>query len=165
MLSNIISQENLNKRATFKEEELSLRLGNSLYNENRVDQSLLIFQDFIDLYPQSDRRSQVLAKIAIIYQEKQQFVAAKRIYHQLFQELGFSSKGLKYYLEEAKLLEIMGNIDEAQKIYAVMRQALPNSALASKAKRRSDLNQFFREYLTDKNTTTHINQISGKKNY
>ncbi len=165
MLSEIISQESLNKRSTSKEEELSLRLGNSLYDENRVDQSLLIFQDFIDLYPRSDRRSQVLAKIAIIYQEKQQFVAAKEIYHQLFQELGFSSKGLKYYLEEAKLLEIMGDIVGAQKIYTVIRQALPNSALASKAKRRSDLNQFFKEYLTDKQTSIHIDQISDKKTY
>ncbi len=139
----IYSQSLFTDKTRPKEEELSLRLGNSLYKENRVDESLLIFQDFIDLYPGSDRRSKVLEKIAIIYEEKQQFVSAQMVYHQLFQELGFSSKGLKYYLEVARLSEIMGDIEGAQQTYLVIRKALPDSDLSLKAKRRLELNQLF----------------------
>ena len=145
VVSEIHSENLVDDKTRSKEEELSLRLGNSLYQESRVDESLLVFQDFIVLYPESDRRSKVLEKIAIIYEEKQQFVSAQAMYHQLFQELGFSSKGLKYYLEVARLLEIMGDIEGAQQIYVVVRKALPDSDLALKARRRLKLNQFFEE--------------------
>ena len=143
LVYGIIPQENLKNFEKSKEEELTLRLGKSLYDESRVDESLLIFQDFIDLYPDSDRRSQVLEQIAVIYEEKQQFILAKKVYHQLFQELGFSSKGLKYYSEEARLLEIMGDIEGAQRIYATIERVSPGSDLLLRTKRRAQLNHLF----------------------
>ena len=143
LISGIIPQENLKNFEKSKEEELTLQLGTSLYDESRVDESLLIFQDFIDLYPNSGRRSQALEKIAVIYEEKQQFISAQKVYHQLFRELGFSSKGLKYYLEEARLLEIMGDIEGAQRIYATIERVSPDSDLLLKAKRRAQLNRLF----------------------
>ena len=140
-LSEIQAKDKNKLRA--KEEALSLKLGNSLYEENRLDESLYIFRDFIDLYPDSDRRIQVLQKIAEIFEEKQEFIAAQKIYHQLFQELGFSSQGLLYHFQEARLLEIMGNSQEAKQIYNIIIKALPDSDLALRTKRRLQLNQLF----------------------
>ena len=130
---------------TAKEERLSLKLGNSLYEENKLEEALMIFQDLIELYPDSGRRIQALEKIAIIYEERQEYVSARRTYLQLFEELGLSTRGLGYYFEAGRLSEIMGNIKEAYKVYEMVLQALPGSELTQKVKRRIRLNQLFHE--------------------
>ena len=131
------------KKMTAKEEKLSLKLGNSLYEENKLEDALMIFQDFIELYPDSSRRSQALEKIAIIYEERQEYVSARRVYLQLFEELGLSTRGLGYYFEAGRLSEIMGNVKEAYQVYETIIQALPGSDLAQKVKRRIRLDQLF----------------------
>ena len=128
-----------------REEALSLKLGNSLYEENELDHALLVFQDFIELYPDSSRSSQVLEKIAVIYEERQEYVLAQRIYKKLFEKLGLSTKGLSYYLEVARLSETMGDNNKANRIYKMLIEMLPGSDIALKARKRIQLNKLFVE--------------------
>ena len=139
------AQYDLHKKMYTREETLSLGLGTSLYKENKLDHALLIFQNFIELYPDSGRRSQVLEKMAVIYEKRQEYVLAQRIYTQLFGELGFSTKGLGYYLEGARLSEMMGDTNEAHRIYEMIIETLPGSDIALKARKRVRLNKLFSE--------------------
>ena len=143
LFSSVAEAYDLYKKMRSQEEVLSLKLGNSLYKENKLSHALLIFHDFIELYPGSSRRSQVLEKIAVIYEERQEYVLAKRMYMQLFEELGLSTKGLNYYLEVARLSEMMGDIKKAHEIYQMIIKNLPGSEIAIKAKKRIQLNKLF----------------------
>ena len=128
-----------------KQMRLSLDLAESLFYEGKKKEAFFLYQDFIEMYPDSSLSINALERMAQIYSEKQRFSAASKIYHRLYTRLGQSEKGLKFRLRQATLLEQMGQASAAAIIYEEIIEERPTSALAEEATIRLNLTKVFLE--------------------
>ena len=135
---NVISQENV-----------LFNISDSLYKEGSYAQALHYLNDFIDLYPNSPQRSVVMEKIARIYEARQEFLRAAKMYHKLYEDLSDTIQGLSYYLEEGRLLELTGQYNKAESIYKAIIEAHPNSDIALLAQRKINIHNVFSSVVTN----------------
>lgn len=126
-----------------KQMRLSLDLAESLFVEGKKREAFYLYQDFIEMYPDSSLSINALERMAQIYSEKQRFSAASKIYHRLYTRLGQSEKGLKFRLRQATLLEQMGQATTAAMIYEEIIKERPTSVLAEEAAIRLSLTKVF----------------------
>ena len=145
------------------QESILYDLAHSLYTEGRYTQALHSFNDFIDLYPSSPKRSLVFEKIAHIYELRQEFVRSAKMYHKLYEELGDTVQGLSYYLEEGRLHEAMGRSAKALSIYKDIIQMHPNSDIAELAEQKISVYEVFHPNLDlthMKSTEMNVRMVS-----
>ncbi len=132
----LAGQQNSINNERKKQVELRLQLANSLFNENRNDEALNLYLDFVELYPESPLRITALANSAVIYERKQRFMLAVAQYQKLQNALGNSARGLAYYFEQGRLYEKVGLDDKARVVYERIIAANANGPLARKARGR-----------------------------
>lgn len=124
-----------------KQEKVFLQLAESLYQEGQYNRAISIYLDFIDLYPDSSFMVRALETMADIYEKQQRYPEALATYETLYQRTGISSsKGVYYYYNEARILNIMGELEKASKVYADIIRISPDSPYAKKAQINNKLN-------------------------
>jgi len=128
-----------------RQEKIYLQLGESLYAEKQYSSALSVLRDFIEVYPDSAYLVKALEKMALIYEKSQKYKEALAAYKKLYQETGVTSGGLKYYLNQARLLSNMGEINEAEKIYHDIIKISPDSPYAGKARINLQLSDVFND--------------------
>lgn len=124
-----------------KQIALKLELADSLYKEGRLKLALTLYDEFIELYPESQLRYRALENRALILEEQQEFMGAVKTYGKLYQFLGISEKGLGYYLQQGILYERLGLDKKALKIYEDITRLKSASPVAEKARKRRRLLQ------------------------
>lgn len=126
LLINLAAQ---NKNA----EQVYFDFALSLMQEERFGEALENFQDFIELYPQSPLVNQAYEKIAEIHIENRNYQKALKIYKKLAERSGPNHVGLRYLLLSGRLMQKLGYMEEALKIYQQIIFLYPNSPNAHEA--------------------------------
>lgn len=127
-----------------KQEKIFLALAESLYKDGEYVRALAIYMDFIDLYPDSMFVVRALETMADLYEKQQKFSEALATYESLFQRTGLSSsKGIYYYYNQARILNVMGDVEKASRIYADIIKVSPDSPYAKKSEINNKLNTIF----------------------
>ena len=129
-----ILPEDGQERERQRQEKITLHLAESLYREKKLQHSLIIFRDFIDMYPESKFMVRALETIALVYEELQLYEDALTTYKKLYQLSGISSKGLEYYYHQGRLLYFMGEYDKATVVFENLIRINPDSHYARKAR-------------------------------
>ena len=127
-----------------KQEKIFLNLAESLYNEGEYVRALSLYMDFIDLYPDSVYVVRAMESMADLYEKQQKYSEALAVYEGLFQRTGLSSnKGIFYYYNQARILNVMGYVEKASEIYADIIKISPDSPYAKKSEINNKLNTLF----------------------
>ena len=141
--ANLASQEVIHTKLVdevtpqeISQADLLINLAQSLSREKRYNEAAREFKKFIRMYSWSPRMREARVELARIYERHQRFDLAADQYATLYTELGSGALGMNYYLESARLHEIMGNIDTAIQTYREINQLDPSSLAASKARER-----------------------------
>jgi len=140
---SLISGISANSTLSLNQQKRTLSLGISLYEERRYEQALRVLDDFLDIYPESPYLTGALEAMALIYEKTQRYIEALQIYRRLYQEAGMTTQGIKYYYSQGRLLYEMGEIQDADKIFAEIVRLNPDSPYAKKAKIQLQLNEVF----------------------
>ncbi|MDH4198797.1 MAG: tetratricopeptide repeat protein [Spirochaetia bacterium] len=129
-----------------KQEAIFLNLAESLYKDGEYNRALSVYLDFVDLYPDSSFLVRALETMADLYEKLQKYPEALNIYETLYQRTGTSSsRGLFYYYNQARILNIMGDVDKAAKIYDEIVKISPDSPYAKKSQINNKLNSIFNQ--------------------
>jgi len=131
---------------TEKQEKIFLSLAESLYKDGEYVRALSIYLDFMELYPDSSYGVRAMETMAELYEKQQMYSEALSMYEDLYQKTGLSSsKGMRYYYNQARLLNTMGYVQEASAIYANIVKMNPDSPYAKKSQINKKLNTLFTE--------------------
>lgn len=142
--SGAVAQEEAAKGG-YDEELTFLLLPDSLKREGRSEMAISLYRDFIDLYPNSKYVPRVLKTMAEIFEAEQRYAEALEIYERLFRQSGITSKGLEFYYNQARILNLMGEIDRADRIFRDIIATAPESPYAKKSEIRLRLARLFEE--------------------
>jgi len=115
---------------------LQFHLAESLEKDGKLAEALLIYNDFLELYPQSDFRWKALEAKARIFKISHRYQKAVSVYKKLADMTLFSEKGLEYLFEQASLYEKTGFPVKAEKLYKRIIETNPNSPIAEKSRIR-----------------------------
>lgn len=118
---------------------MSLKLADSLLQEERIEQALRLYLEHLEIYPDDPGRFSVMQAVAEIYETRQWYNKAQKMYARLAEELGNSDAGLAYRFEQGRLLEKMGMYSPALDIYREITELSPFSETAAKAHNRIKL--------------------------
>lgn len=122
---------------------LALELAESLYVEGKITQAFYMYQDFIEMYPDSQLSIDAYERLAQIYTRKQRYLSASKVYEHLYTRLGPSERGLRFRLQQASLQEQMGQYSAAADIYREIISERSSTTLAEEAETRLKLTNLF----------------------
>jgi len=143
-LNSAVSAQEETLSPSEEQEKIFLQLAESLYMEGRYQQAIRTYRDFVDMYPDSRFIVRALEAMAVIYEKNQNFEEALKVYQFLYQRTGTqSNKGLGYYYNQARILNIMGEHQAAEEVYANIIAISPDSPYAKKAQIQNKLNILF----------------------
>ncbi len=129
----------------YDEELTFLLLPDSLRRDGRNTQAISLYRDFIDLYPNSRYLARVQKTMAEIYEEEQYYREALEVYRMLFRQAGITSKGLEFYYNQGRILNLMGEVEAADRIFRDIIETAPDSPYAKKSEIRLRLARLFEE--------------------
>jgi len=133
-----------NSSLSEKQEKIYLNLAESLYKDGEYVRALSLYLDFLDLYPDSTYSVRALETLAELYEKQQRFSEALSVYENLYQRTGPSSnRGIYYYYNQARILNAMGLVEKASRIYDDIIKISPESAYAKKSEMNNKLNTLF----------------------
>lgn len=129
----LFAQNNI-EEIRLQQENLHIKLADSLHAENREQEAFRQYAQFVELYPFSVRRFYALDKMAKIEEDRQNYSAAIVIYQNLYSENLLTEKGVEYLFQISRLHEKIGEYEKAKKFYLQIIEHYPNSLYAQNAR-------------------------------
>lgn len=147
IIAQTSEEPGISPKELLKEEqrELVYSLALSLQKEDRIGEAISQYTMYLDLYPDGRRVFEIRSILAKLYERKQHFAKAARIWLTMYQDAGIAAHSLEYYFEYARLQEITGNMQEAEKVYREINQLSPDSDSAVKARLKLQAMNLFGE--------------------
>ena len=120
-----------------------MTLANTNLNENKVPEAVLLFEEIIDEYPESDKAPEVLSRLASIYQNKmikslsdtESLEKAVSLFRKIYDDYPESSQApTGLFMSGFVLANELNNYDKATETYNLFLENYPTHELATSAK-------------------------------
>jgi TolA-binding protein len=109
----------------------------------RYDKALEEFIEYLEIYYDGSHRSEVYARIAGIYFDRQNYLKAISFYKGLYEEFSNTEDGIGGYYNMGICYVKMGYNDTAMDVFNYILQEYPASSYAAKAQVQMDLLKIF----------------------
>ncbi|MCL1911250.1 MAG: tetratricopeptide repeat protein [Leptospirales bacterium] len=111
----------------------------------KYDKALEEFLEYLEIYYNGSHRSEVYAKIAGIYFDRQYYLKAINYYKGLYEEFSDTDEGLGGYYNIGVCYVKMGYDKQALEIFSKILQEHPTSQQAAKAQIQMELLEIFKK--------------------
>jgi TolA-binding protein len=119
--------------------------GLSLYKMKNNDKALLLFAEYLELYPEGAFRKDALRNIGDIYLSRFDYQKALKYYQYLYQEYNSEEEGIGGYFQMGICYSRMGNSKKAVDIFKDIIDTYPASRYAQKARTQLDIEDIIKK--------------------
>jgi TolA-binding protein len=119
--------------------------GLSLYKMKNNDKALLIFGEYLELYPEGAFRKDALRTMGDIYLSRFDYQKALKYYQNLYQEYNSEEEGIGGYFQMGICYSRMGDSKKAVDIFKDIIDTYPASRYAQKARTQLDIEDIIKK--------------------
>jgi TolA-binding protein len=119
--------------------------GLSLYKMKNYDKALLLFGEYLELYPEGAFRKDALRNMGDIYLSRFDYQKALKYYQYLYQEYNSEEEGIGGYFQMGICYSRMGNSKKAVDIFKDIIDTYPASRYAQKARTQLDVEDIIKK--------------------
>lgn len=116
-----------------------------LFKMKRYDKALLLFGEYIEVYPDGVHRKESLKYIGDIYLGRFDYARAIKYYSMLYEEFSSEEEGIGGYYQTGICYSRMGKEDKAIEIFKEINSLYPASSWADKARLQLDLEEMLKD--------------------